>query len=118
MKEKNTLANEFLNYASDVDTGKVDIFNIRKLGNSPEDISTYNKLRKSQDDALVFLLHHLRGSLNIEDFGEIFTLKNANIVINTFMDVSTNKDSALYLKLNTITSMIRNKSLIINFNCD
>ena len=78
--------------------------------------------KNNQDNDIMFLAFHKNGVLKLSrnKTGENFSvnLKNSNYVINTFMDITSNKDVGTYITMNKIMTTLRNKNLLINFNCN
>lgn len=118
IKYKNTIGHEYLMYCADVDAGKIDIFKIPELGDTTEDINMQNKLEENQIDNILFMTFHKGGKLYVSSLNEILTIKNANFIMNTSAEPMTKKSFAEYAILDSIISIINNKNLIINFNCD
>ncbi len=118
IKDSNNIGNDYLRFVSKVDFNEVDIFEIPELGQDAEAVTTREKIVSDQIDDILFMLLNNRGQLYINKLNSFLTLKNANFILNTSMEEKTRKESASYMAFNSILSLINNKNLIINFNCD
>lgn len=118
IKHEDSLGREYLDFVSSVDSNRVNIFEIPELGTDTEAINLRNQLYSNQIDDILFMLFHNRGALNIDKVNYKIELKNANFILNTYMEERGRKDTAPYIALNAILSILNNKNLIVNFNCD
>jgi hypothetical protein len=125
MKDPSTIAYKYLNYSREVDLRHVDIFKINvdsTIQNANEKITVYDKLVDSQKNDIVFLALQYRGFLNVKRLNDHkmqgIRLENSDFIINTFMDVTENKDIKKYEQFMSLLSLMRDSNLLIHFKCD
>ncbi len=118
IKDENTLGYNFLNFYSNVDLGKIKVFDIEMDAQTDEEKTLKNNLEKYLEQDIIFLLLHNKGRLRLEKSGKEIVLKNGNFPINTLIEESTIKDSSKYIITNNILSILKSRNLLINFICD
>lgn len=133
VKDKNTLGYNYLNYASDVDSGKIDIFDFSHEfellsenleENKKEEL--FEELLLRQENDILFQAFQKNGELRIKTpnlklskkGGVIkLTLANSDFVVNTSMEITSSKDQQIYTDVLDFINILKSGNLIITFNC-
>jgi len=117
IKHKHTVAHEYLEFSSGIDSGQVDIFELPATEGAAEAQDSNIKLKQEQTESILFSVFGRRGELTVNR-GKRIQLKNSNFPINTFMAQTDKTDLVKYMVLDSILTTLKNKNLIINFNCN
>ncbi len=125
MKDPTSIAYKYLNYSREVDLRHKDIFEINvdpTIKNGNEKVTVLDKLQDSQKNDIVFLALQNKGFLNMKRLNDHkvrgISLENSDFIINTFMDVTENKDIKKYEQFMSLLSLVRDSNLLIHFKCD
>lgn len=118
IKNEGTIGRDFLTFSTSLDTEGINIFDVDVEGTNEEEIKLKQELKENMDKYLLFLLLHKKGQLKVEKSGSRVSINNANFPIIISVNLSTQNNSIRYLAAKSILSILRNRNLIINFNCD
>lgn len=115
IQDENNISYDYMNYYIDTDLEEIDIFDIPSIVETGEDINTYNFLKNKLEQSMLFSVFNNNGSFNFRE-GSI-EIQNSNFPILTELEIS-DKQSERYTTAYSILSILKNRNLIINFNCD
>ena len=133
VKDNNTLGYNYLNYASDVDSGEVDVFDFSHefelLSENLDDSKKkelYEELLLRQENDILFQAFQKNGELRIKTpnlsaskKGGVIKLEllNPDFVVNTSMEITSSKDQQIYTDVLEFINTLKSGNLIITFNC-
>jgi len=110
VKDTSTIAHSYLAYSTMVDRGEVDVFGIDE-----ENLDIKAVLKRQQINNIFLLSLHKNGFLKIGT--DNLRTKNTDFVINTILPKLGFQEGVDYQIAMAIQSLIRNRNLIINYNC-
>ena len=135
IKDKNTLGYDYLNFASDVDGGKIDVLSVedqlnfaKGQNNLTDDqvVELRQELTTKLENDILFTVFQKNGELRLKNpnltlgkKGEIVQLKllNADYPINSSMDFTLSTEREAYKETLDLLQAIRGGNVIITFNC-
>lgn len=125
VKNESTIAYDYLNFSTQVDLKNTNIFSIEvgeEITNANEKETVRDKLLDSLMNDIVFVALQTRGQLSLKRIGnnkvQNISVQNPDFIINTFMDVTDNKDLVKYNNFLRLTGLLRDANLLIHFKCD
>lgn len=125
IKDPEAIANEFLHFSSVQDQSDENVLDIYGASEYIEDIEADVKAKEATAmdykqkliNNILFLAYHKQGHLNLLGEGGV-TLANSNYPIITEMVISKSQDKEKFRDIKNILSVLKNKNLIITYNCE
>lgn len=136
LKEKNTKGFSFMEYSIDLDSGKIDLFNLKDridadefndAENIQDEVEKEEKIKRLYEVAqrqlendIVFYAFQEKGELPVKSIvdgsGRTLSVTNPDFVVITSMS-ETAEQKKKYKELNDVLRSIKNKGFIITFEC-
>ena len=82
MKERNSVAFDFLMYSSKVDSGQIDVFEIDEDEITGEHSVSYELAKTARDYSILYSLHHEKGVLDLKNPDNSKILEASGVILS------------------------------------
>ena len=122
MKERNSVAFDFLMYSSKIDSGQIDVFEIDEDEITGEHSVPYKLAKMARDYSILYSMHHEKGVLNLknpDNSNNTIKLNITNPNYTVITSLTQNKQVLDKIKnLHTILNWVKSNALVVTFKCD